>query len=87
MTAKPVWELEETDLASGWGGTISTAGGVVFFCEEGGAFAAADATTGKLLWKFQTNQIWKSSPMAYMFDGKEYLATVAGGNVIAYALP
>jgi hypothetical protein len=25
--------------------------------------------------------------MAYMFDGKEYLATVAGGTVIAYGLP
>jgi alcohol dehydrogenase (cytochrome c) len=86
-TAKPVWEQAETELASGWGGTIATAGGLVFFCEEGGAFAAADASTGKVLWSFQTNQTWKSSPMAYMFDGKEYLATVAGGNLIAYALP
>jgi alcohol dehydrogenase (cytochrome c) len=86
-TAKPVWELPETDMAGGWGGTLATAGGLVFFCEEGGAFAAADASTGKVLWSFETGQSWKSSPMAYMFDGKEYVATVAGGIVIAYALP
>jgi len=80
------WELTETPGANGWGGTISTATGLVFFGEEGGAFAAADATTGKVLWSFGTNQGWKASPMAYMFDGKEYLAVIASGNVIAFAL-
>jgi alcohol dehydrogenase (cytochrome c) len=80
------WELTETAGANGWGGTISTATGLVFFGEEGGAFAAADASTGKLLWNFQTNQGWKASPMAYMFDGKEYLAVIASGNVIAFGL-
>ena len=86
-TGKIVWELPETDMGGGWGGTLATATGLVFFCEQGGAFAAADASTGKLLWSFETNQSWKSSPMAYMFDGKQFLATIAGGNVIAYALP
>jgi len=80
------WELTETPGTNGWGGTISTATGLVFFGEEGGAFAAADATTGKLLWSFQTNQNWKASPMAYMFDGKEYIAVIAGGSVIAFGL-
>jgi alcohol dehydrogenase (cytochrome c) len=80
------WELTETPGTNGWGGTISTATGLVFFGEEGGAFAAADAATGELLWSFQTNQNWKASPMAYMFDGKEYIAVIAGGNVIAFAL-
>ena len=80
------WELTETPGTNGWGGTISTASGLVFFGEEAGAFAAADATSGKLLWSFQTNQNWKASPMAYMFDGKEYIAAIAGGTVIAFAL-
>jgi alcohol dehydrogenase (cytochrome c) len=86
-TGKIVWEVEETPEVSGWGGTLATVTGIVFFCEQGGAFIAADATTGKVLWSFQSNSLWKGSPMAYMFDGKEYLATVAGGTVIAYGLP
>jgi alcohol dehydrogenase (cytochrome c) len=80
------WELPEAAGANGWGGTISTATGLVFFGEESGEFAAADASTGKLLWSFNGNQNWKASPMAYMFDGKEYLAVIAGGNVVAFAL-
>ena len=81
------WELNETSGTNGWGGTISTVTGLVFFGEEGGAFAAADATTGKVLWSFQANQNWKGSPMAYMFDGKEYIAVIAGGTVVSFALP
>jgi alcohol dehydrogenase (cytochrome c) len=80
------WELPESAGANGWGGTLSTATGLVFFGEESGEFAAADASTGKLLWSFNGNQNWKASPMAYMFDGKEYLAVIAGGNVLAFAV-
>jgi alcohol dehydrogenase (cytochrome c) len=80
------WELPEAAGANGWGGTISTATGLVFFGEESGEFSAADATTGKVLWSFYGNQNWKASPMAYMFDGKEYIAVIDGGNVIAFAL-
>ena len=80
------WEMTESPGANGWGGTLSTVTGLVFFGEEGGALAAADAVTGKVLWSFGTNQGWKASPMAYMFDGKEYLAVIASGNVIAFGL-
>ena len=86
-TGKRVWDLPQPGPAQGWGGTISTATGLVFFGEENGAMMAADATTGKALWRFETNQNWKASPMAYMFDGKQYVAGVAGNNVIAFALP
>jgi hypothetical protein len=44
------------DGAGGWGGVLSTAGGIVFFCDESGALAAADAKSGKLLWHFYINQ-------------------------------
>jgi len=55
------------------GGVLSTAGGLVFFGEDSGAFTALDASTGKLLWYFQTNQLWKASPMTYMANGKQYM--------------
>ena len=56
----------------------STAGGLVIFGEDSGSLMAADATNGKPLWSFQTNQLWKASPMTYMFDNKQYVAVAAG---------
>ena len=73
--------------ALSWGGTLTTASGLVIFGEEGGALMAADAVTGAPLWSFQTNQTWKASPMTYMFDGRQYIAVAAGANIIALATP
>jgi alcohol dehydrogenase (cytochrome c) len=47
---------------------------------------AADAATGKPLWSFQTSQIWKASPMTYMFDHQQYVAVAAGSYIIAFGL-
>jgi alcohol dehydrogenase (cytochrome c) len=80
------WELPQPGPAYTWGGTITTAGGLVIFGEEGGALMAADAATGKPLWSFQTNQGWRASPMIYGFDGRQYIAVAAGPTVIAFAL-
>ncbi len=80
------WELPQPGPANSWGGTLSTATGLVIFGEEGGALMAADAVTGKPLWSFQTNQSWKASPMTYTFDGKQYIAVAAGSNIIAFAI-
>ena len=38
-----------------WGGALSTAGGLVFYGDDGGAFMAVDAKTGERLWRFQAN--------------------------------
>jgi alcohol dehydrogenase (cytochrome c) len=86
-TGKPAWELPQTGAVNSWGGTLSTAGGIVIFGEDGGALAAADAANGQLLWSFQTSQLWKASPMTYMFDNKQYVAVAAGPNIIAFSLP
>ena len=69
------------------GGVISTAAGIVFYTDNSGAFIAADAANGKSLWQFQTNQVWKASPMTYMFDGKQYIAVAAGQNILSFAVP
>src|SRR5207302_483116 len=39
-----------------------------------GVLMAADATTGKALWSFQTNAQWKASPMTYLFDQQQCVA-------------
>jgi alcohol dehydrogenase (cytochrome c) len=81
------------DLAQGSGsvtasaGVISTASGLVFFGENSGSFMAADAASGKVLWDFPTNQVWKASPMTYMFDNKQYIAIAAGQSIVAFGLP
>jgi len=87
QTGKIVWEIPQTGQAQSWGGVLSTAGGVVFFCEDSGAFAAVDAKTGKLLWHFQTSENWKASPMTYVAGGKQFVAVAAGSNVLAFGLP
>ena len=80
------WELPQPGPAHSWGGTLSTASGLVIFGEEGGALMAADAVTGAPLWSFATNQTWRASPMTYMFDGTQYIAVASGANIIAFAL-
>ena len=45
-----------------------------------------DAVGGKALWSFPANTPWHASPMAYQFDGKEYIAIAAGSDIIAFGL-
>jgi len=85
-TGKAAWEVPQTGNVSSWGGVLSTAGRVVIFGDDSGALAAADAETGKRLWSFQTSQLWKASPMTYMFDNQQYVAVAAGSNIIAFGL-
>jgi alcohol dehydrogenase (cytochrome c) len=85
-TGKISWELPQPGPAESWGGTLSTSTGLVFFGEEGGSFMAVDAVTAKVLWSFQTNQLWKASPMTYSFDGKQFIAVAAGPNIIAFGI-
>ena len=87
QTGKPAWELPQTGPGDTFGGVLSTAGGVVFFGADDGAFAAADAKTGKPLWSFQTNETPHASPMTYMFDHQQYVAVAMGPNIIAFGLP
>jgi len=87
-TGKIAWEIEQVGAPeSNYSGVLATAGGLVFYGETGGGFAAVDAKTGRTLWHFATNEIWKASPMTYTFAGKQYVAIAAGGNILSFALP
>src|SRR5262249_35100122 len=85
-TGAIAWELPQRGPANSWGGTLSTATGLVFVAEDGGGLMAVDARSGQPLWSFQTNQTWKASPMTYSFDGTQFVAVAAGPNVIAFAV-
>ncbi len=80
------WQVPEVGTANSWGGTLATGTGLVFFSEDSGDFAAADANTGKILWTFPTNAFWKASPMVYQFDGEELLGVAAGSNILVFGL-
>lgn len=80
------WELPQTGPGTSWGGVLGTASGLVIYADDSGALAAADARTGEPLWHFPMNNLWKASPMTYMFDGKQYVAIASGSNIVSFAL-
>jgi len=86
QTGKVVWELPQEGQADTWTGTLSTASGLVFFGDDGGALGAADAKTGKQLWSYPFTDSLHTSPMTYMFDNKQYVGMVVGSLVYAFGL-
>jgi len=86
FTGEIAWTLPQPGPANSWGGTLTTASGLVIFGEEGGSLMAADAARGNPLWSVETNHTWKASPMTYMFDGRQFIAVAAGPNIITFAI-
>jgi PQQ-dependent dehydrogenase (methanol/ethanol family) len=81
------WEIPQVGNSNNYGGTLATAGGLVFYGQASGEFSAVDAKSGTHLWHFETQEIWKSSPITYVVNGKQYIATASGANILAFALP
>ena len=88
QTGKVAWEIPNVGGGILASGLMTTAGGLVFYGDSnGGAFMAADAKTGKLLWNFNTGQAWKAGPMSYAIDGKQYVGMTAGSTIMVFGLP
>ncbi len=88
-TGDLAWEIPFTGTVfpKTWPGVLGTAGGLLFYGDPNGTFAAADERDGKTLWHFPTNVYMKASPMTFAVDGKQFVVTVAGPNVLCFALP
>lgn len=84
---KQVWKYSQVGRGNSWGGTLTTAGGLVFFADDAESFEALDAETGRALWHFNTGQSFSASPMTYAVDGVQYVAIAAGSDVFSFALP
>jgi PQQ-dependent dehydrogenase (methanol/ethanol family) len=65
------------------GGSIATAGDLVFAGESDGRFIALDALTGKRLWQFRCGAGVNAAPVTYAVNGQQYVAVAAGGNSLA----
>ena len=87
-TGKVEWDVYQGDGGwRTWGGVLSTASGLIFYGDDSGAFAAVRASNGEILWHFNMDAMWHSSPMTYTVDGKQYIATAASRGVAVFALP
>src|SRR6267143_2142352 len=78
------WKYPQVSTGFSSGGTMTTAGGVVFFADDAHSFEAVEAQTGKPLWHFNTGQSIDASPMSYAIDGKQYVAIAAGSDIFSF---
>ena len=81
------WKYPQVSMGYSNGGTMTTAGGIVFFADDAHSFEAVDAKTGRPLWHFNTGQTISASPMSYAVNGKQYVAIAAGSDIFSFALP
>jgi quinohemoprotein ethanol dehydrogenase len=73
---KAVWTQE---YASPWnGGTLATAGGLVFQGTADGRLVAYDAAKGTKLWDAALGGGVVAAPMTYELDGQQYVAIAVG---------
>jgi len=77
VQGKEAWTINERFPV--WGGTVVTAGDIVFYGTMEGWFKAVHARTGELLWQFKTASGIIGQPTIYRGpDGKEYVAILSG---------
>ncbi|MEH3107054.1 MAG: PQQ-dependent dehydrogenase, methanol/ethanol family, partial [Sphingomonas fennica] len=60
------------------GGTLTTAGNLVFQGDAHGFFRAFAADTGRELWSYQARRGVMAGPITYRVDGVQYVAVLAG---------
>ncbi len=85
VAQKEVWRQEH--VAPWNGGTLTTAGNLVFQGTSDGRFVAYDARRGTKLWETPTGTGVVAAPMTYMVDGKQYVSIAVGwGGVYGKAM-
>jgi PQQ-dependent dehydrogenase (methanol/ethanol family) len=85
-TGEKRWDYPMTGHGDMWAGTVSTAGGVVFFGDDDGQLVAVDASSGRHLWHYYMGQNLTASPITFMADGKQYVTIAAATDVFTFAL-
>ena len=67
-------------------GVLTTASDLLFTGGREGYFQALDARTGALLWKASLGTQITNGPITYEVGGRQYVATISGQVLAAYAL-
>jgi PQQ-dependent dehydrogenase (methanol/ethanol family) len=76
VTGKTVWDIP--DKYPNWGGTLNTAGGLVFYGSTGGDFRAVDSKSGRVLWSRKLGSGIIGNPITYSIGGHQYVSIMAG---------
>ena len=77
----PVTQSARWTIERDWpwnGGTLATAGNLVFQGLPDGTFNAYSADRGAHLWSFQSQRGIMAGPVSYQVDGEQYIAVMAG---------
>jgi alcohol dehydrogenase (cytochrome c) len=84
QTGDQKWKFEMTDVTDS--GILTTASDLLFTGGREGYFQVLNARTGALLWRTNLGGQIVNGPMTYQVDGKQYVTTIAGNNLVAFAL-
>jgi len=79
-TGKILWQTKVDDPMVG--GSLATAGGILFTGEGKGQFNAYNEENGELIWHYRTRYGVNAPPITYEIEGKQYIAVAAGGNQV-----
>jgi alcohol dehydrogenase (cytochrome c) len=75
---KKKWLWEIPSPLPLFAGVLATKSGLVFTGDQQGFFFAADAKSGKVLWRYQTGSGINASPVTYEIGGRQYVAILSG---------
>lgn len=76
VAQKVRWSVPRKEMWNG--GTMATAGNLVFQGTADGYFSAYDAATGKQLWRFYAGLGIIAPPITYAIGGKQYVSVLVG---------
>jgi len=76
VAQREVWRSDRRGPVNG--GTLVTAGGLVFQGTGDGQFLALDAKTGKMVWSADNQAATLAGPITYSIAGAQYVAVTAG---------
>jgi len=76
VTQKAAWRKKHVNVWTG--GTLATAGGVVYQGTPDGQFAAYNSRTGEALWSFDAQTGVLAGPVSFSAAGEQYIAVAAG---------
>ena len=76
VAGEPRWRFVHDGTVGG--GTLTTAGNLVFQGTDDGRFVAYSADRGEKLWEFRVGQGIMAAPSTYRLDGKQYVTVLSG---------
>lgn len=73
-----IWRISEPRDGDA-GSMLTTGGNLTIYASQGGLVTVANATTGEIVYTFNTNSTSHSGGITYLVDGKQHIAFALGG--------